>query len=70
MSYARLSRSTSEDQGDRGTFAVNNVVAGAAARAAAKAAELALLDRRSHGDRSCVKQERDGSSVLHVGWSD
>ena len=65
--YTRLSRTTSEDEGDRSTFAVNNVVAGAASTTAK--AELALLDidRRSHGDRSCVEQVRDGRGVLHSG---
>ena len=65
-SYARLSGTTSEDEGDRSTFAVNNVVAGAATTTKA---ELALLDldRRSHGDRSCVEQVRDSSGVLHFG---
>ena len=64
--YARLSRTTSKDEGDRSTFAVNNVVAGAASTTKA---ELALLDidRRSHGDGSCVEQVRDGSCVLHFG---
>jgi hypothetical protein len=66
LSYTRLSRAASEDQGDRSTFAVNNVVAGAATRATSEA-ELALLDWRSHGDRSCVEHVREGSGVLHLG---
>jgi len=64
--YTRLSRTASEDKGDRGASAVDDVVAGAATRAAAKA-ELTLLDWHSHGDRSCVEQVRDGSGVLHFG---
>ena len=63
-SYARLSRTTSEDEGDRSTFAVNDVVAGAST---APKAELAGLKRCSHGDGSCVEQVRDGSGVLHFG---
>lgn len=63
-SYARLSGTTSEDEGDRSTFAVNNVVAGAST---APKAELAGLKRRSHSDGSCVEQVRDGSGVLHFG---
>lgn len=63
-SYARLSRTTSEDEGDGGAFAVNNVVAGAGT---ASKAELALLKRRGHSDGSCVEQVRDGSGVLHFG---
>lgn len=63
--YARLSGATSENQSDRSAFAVNDVVAGAASRAATKAAELALLDWHGHGDGSCVEQVREGSSVLH-----
>jgi hypothetical protein len=66
FSYTRLSRAASEDQGDRSAFAVNNVVAGAATRATSEA-ELALLNRRSHGDRSCVEHVREGSGVLHLG---
>ena len=64
--YTRLSGATSEDESDRSTFAVNNVVAGAATTTKA---ELALLDLdwRSHGDGSCVEQARDGSGVLHFG---
>jgi hypothetical protein len=65
-SYTRLGRATGEDKGDWGAFAINNVVAGAATRAAAKA-ELALLDWHSHGDGSCVEQVRYGSGVLHFG---
>ena len=61
--YARLSRATSEDQGDWSAFAVNDVVAGAAP--AAQATELALLDWRGHGDGSCIEQVGDGSDVLH-----
>lgn len=61
----RLGRATSADEGDRGTFAINDVVAGAAATAAE--AELALLDWRSHGDGSYVEQVGHGSGVLHFG---
>ena len=61
-SYARLSRTTSEDESDGGTFAVNNVVAGAGT---APKAELAGLERSGHSDGSCIKQVRDGSGVLH-----
>jgi hypothetical protein len=67
-SYTRLSGTPSEDQGDWGAFAVNNVVAGAATRATSKA-ELALLDWRSHGDRSCIEHVGEGSGVLHCGGS-
>lgn len=65
-SYARLSGTTSEDEGDRSAFAVNDIVAGAATGAATKA-KLACLEWRSHGDGSCAKQVRDGGSVLHFG---
>ena len=64
--YARLGGTTSEDEGDRGAFAVNDVVAGAATGAAAQA-ELALLDRRGDGDGSCVEHVRHGSGELHFG---
>jgi hypothetical protein len=42
---------------------------GAATRATSSEAELALLDWRSHGDRSYVEHVRKGSGVLHLGDS-
>lgn len=68
--YARLSGATREDEGDGSAFAVDDVVAGAATTAATEATEateLALLDRRSQGDGSCVKQVRESCGVLHDG---
>jgi hypothetical protein len=62
--YARLSRTASEDQSDRRALAVLDVVASAAA-AAASEAELALVDGRGHDDRSCVEQVGEGGSELH-----
>jgi hypothetical protein len=63
-SYARLSGTTSEDQGDRSAFAVDNVVSGAAIT---RGTGLSLLDRQRHGEGSCVKQVRECSGVLHLG---